>query len=189
MNPITHALAGWTVAEAVPSLSMRDRTVIVLAGIAPDFDGFGIVPELVTRDTTSPLLWWTEYHHLLFHNLPSAIAAASIAALATRGKRALVASLAFVSFHLHLICDLAGSKGPDGYQWPIPYFYPVSPEPQLVWAGQWPLNAWQNIALTVLLLAVTFALAWRRGYSPLGMFSQRADHAFVTTLRSRIPSA
>jgi len=37
-----------------------------------------------------------------------------------------VALLAFVSFHLHLAEDILGSRGPDGYQWPIRYLKPFS---------------------------------------------------------------
>ena len=30
-----------------------------------------------------------------------------------------------LAFHLHLLEDIAGSKGPDGF-WSIPYFLPIS---------------------------------------------------------------
>lgn len=100
-------------------------------------------------------------------------------------QRSKVAALAFLSFHLHLLEDLLGSRGPDGYQWPIPYLTPFSRAMQLSWRGQWALNAWPNMAITVALLLVTFYLAWSRGYSPLEMFSTRADGAFVSVLRQR----
>jgi membrane-bound metal-dependent hydrolase YbcI (DUF457 family) len=187
LNPITHALASWCLAESAPRLTNRGRGIVVLAGIAPDVDGVGIVPELLTRNGPHPLLWYSDYHHLLAHNLSFACLAGFAAALAARGNRALTASLAFLAVHLHFLCDIAGSRGPDGYQWPIPYLYPFSRRPELGWAGQWRLNGWQNIAITLALLAVTFALAWRRGYSPIGLLSSRADRAFVTTLRARFP--
>jgi hypothetical protein len=56
-----------------------------------------------------------------------------------------------------------------------------------MWQGQWLLNSWQNITLTVLLLMITFWLARERGYSPLEMLSTRVDAAFVAVLRRRIP--
>jgi hypothetical protein len=52
MNPITHLLAGWCLAETSPSLTPRERTMVARAGVAPDVDGFGILPELITRDTS-----------------------------------------------------------------------------------------------------------------------------------------
>ena len=189
MNPITHALVGWCVAEAAPTLTRRGRALVVLAGVAPDLDGFGILPELLTRDSAAPLFWWSDYHHVLFHNLPSAVLFSLIAAVAAGSQRLRVALLAFVAFHLHLLGDLAGSRGPDGYQWPIPYLYPFSIDPQLVWSGQWFLNAWQNMVITLLLLAITFVLAWKRGYSPVGLLSPPADKAFVATIRARIGGA
>jgi len=78
-----------------------------------------------------------------------------------------------------------GSKGPDGY-WSVPYFLPLS-RWNWTWPGQWPLNGWQNMSLTVLLLGITLWLAWARGYSPVGLFSARADMGFVSALRGRFP--
>jgi len=51
--------------------------------------------------------------------------------------------------------------------------------------SHWPLNSWQNIALTAVLLLITFWLAWARGYSPLEMVPEKADGAFVGALRRR----
>lgn len=183
MNPITHALTGWCLAEAVPGLDKRDRAIVVAAALSPDLDGFGLLPELLTRNSSDPLFWWTDYHHALAHNLLFAVVATSIAAMIS--KR--VALLAFAAVHLHLVCDLVGSRGPDGYQWPIPYLAPLS-DSAMSWGGQWALNAWQNIAITLALLAATFVLAWSRGYSPVGLFSRRADAAFVDALRRRVRS-
>jgi inner membrane protein len=188
VNPITHALSGWCIAECVPQLEARERAILVAAAVAPDLDGFGILPELLTRNGRNPLLWWTEYHHVLAHNLLFACIAGVIAALLAK-RRALVALLAFVAVHVHLLEDLAGSRGPDGYQWPISYLAPFSDRPSIVWSGQWALNAWPNVAFTVALLAVTFVLAWSRGYSPVGLVSARGDALFVGALRRRVPRA
>jgi inner membrane protein len=187
VNPITHALVGWCLAETVSGIGVRERAAIVLASVAPDLDGFGLPFELATRDGPRPLLWWTEYHHVLGHNLLSAVIVATAAAIVSKNRRLLVAAVAFGAFHLHLLCDLVGSRGPDGYQWPIPYWYPFSTQPQFTWSGQWALNAWPNILLTVVLLLTTFVLAWRRGYSPLSLISARADRVFIDTLHARFP--
>jgi hypothetical protein len=55
----------------------------------------------------------------------------------------------------------------------------------ITWSGQWVLNAWPNILLTVALLALVLTRAVRRGYSPLGLVSRRADTVLVSTLRAR----
>jgi hypothetical protein len=106
-------------------------------------------------------------------------------ALAT--ERWKTAGLAFLSFHLHLFEDLLGSRGPDNDPWPIPYCMPFSRACELSWGGQWALNAWPNFALTIVLLLVTFYLAWARGFSPLEMVSRNADAALVAALRKRVP--
>jgi hypothetical protein len=103
------------------------------------------------------------------------------------GRRRLTGLLALMSFHLHLACDVAGSRGPDGYQWPIRYLYPFSNSFAIAWNGQWELNAWPNYVITILGLIAVLALSWQRGYSPLGMVSTEADEIFIWTLRRRWP--
>ncbi len=96
--------------------------------------------------------------------------------------------LACVSFHLHLLCDLVGARGPDGEQWPVPYLLPFSNTWQLTWSGQWALNAWPNFLFTASLIALALWLAVKRGFSPLEMLSSRADAAVVAALRGRFGS-
>jgi inner membrane protein len=186
MHPITHLLASWMVANTT-TLENRDRAIVTLAGVSPDFDGAGIVAELATRHTDTPLLWWSEYHHVFGHNLIFALVV-SISAAALAKRRLLTAFLSFLVLHLHLLCDLIGSRGPDGFQWPIPYFFPFSSTIEIVWSGQWALNAWPNIGLTIILVALTCYLAWKRGFSPLEIISKRADNAFVKVFRNRFGS-
>jgi inner membrane protein len=187
MNPITHVLSGWAVAELfAPNLTWREKAIITSAAVMPDIDGLGLIAELATRDSSRPLLWWTEYHHVLGHNLMFAVAVALLAfVMASEASRKLVAALAFVAVHLHIAGDVVGSRGPDNYQWPIPYLYPFTGAVQLTWSGQWYLNAWPNVLITIVLLVLTASMAWRRGYSVVGIISARADEAFVHVLRSR----
>ncbi len=182
MSPVTHFLTGWVLANSTV-LSRRDRTLVTLSAVVPDVDGLGIIVEVFTRNSSHPLLWFSRYHHSL-HNLAFAIVIAMLAfALATDKWK--TSALCFLGFHLHLLEDLLGSRGPDGDQWPIPYLQPFSSAINLTWHGQWSLNAWPNFVLTFVLLGMTFYLAWERGYSPVEMVSERADRAFVSTLRSR----
>lgn len=187
MNPITHFLAGWVVANA-PGLERRERAAIAIAGVIPDVDGLGVAVDFLTRTSAHPTNWWGEFHHILAHNITFGVAVAVISFFLAKQKWK-TAALALLSFHLHLLGDLAGARGPEGEQWAIPYFSPFDTSVQLVWSGQWALNAWPNFAITFALLAATFWLAWARGFSPLEMLSQRADAAFVKAIRSRFPRA
>jgi len=184
MSPVTHFFSGWLFANCF-QLNRKDRALVTFACVIPDIDGLGIIPELLTRNSAHPLLWFSLYHHTL-HNLPFALIVAFVGfALATsRWKTTL---LVFLSFHLHLLEDALGSRGPEGYQWPIPYLAPFLQAPQLTWSGQWGLNAWPNVAITIVLLLITLWLAWRRGFSPLEMISPSVDAAFVAPLRQRFP--
>lgn len=183
MNPIEHLLISWAVAEATP-LERRDRAIVTLAGLAPDLDAFGMLPELATRGTAHELYWWTDYHHILGHNIAFAAVCTAVAALLARA-RTRTAILACLTFHLHLLGDVIGARGPDGFQWPIPYLLPFSNAWQWSWDGQWALNAWQNFAITIPLLLFALWTAWRRGESPVEIFSARANEALVATLRAR----
>lgn len=206
MSPVTHFFTGWLLASISPggksaSLTRREKALVVAAAVVPDIDGVGIIPELLTRNTSHPLLWFSLYHHSL-HTLAFAlvctIAAFWLARMQTQAESGqsnqsvathawLTALLVFISFHLHLLCDLVGARGPDGDQWPIPYLKPFSSAVQLSWHGQWALNGWQNFIFTGLLLVITFWLAWRNGSSPIELFSPSANRAFIDTLRQRFP--
>jgi inner membrane protein len=184
MSPVTHFLSGWVLADCA-RLDRRDRAIVTLACVVPDVDGFGIFAELVTRNSAHPLQWFTLYHHSL-HNLAFALLVTAIA-VALAQRRWVTGGLSFLSFHLHLFEDVLGSRGPDGYQWPIPYLSPFSHALKFSWEGQWRLDAWQNILFTIVLLIITMWLAWRRGFSPLEMISRKGDAAFVRALRQRFP--
>jgi hypothetical protein len=184
MSPATHFLVGWAVANT-SALDRRSRALVTLAGIAPDADAAGIIPELLTRGSSHPLAWFTEYHHILGHNVAFAVIVTALSALLARSGRWKTALLAAISFHLHLLGDVVGARGPDGYQWPIPYWLPFSDRGQWAWSREWSLNAWPNFAITAALLLWTFWFAWSAGRSPLEMISPRADAEFVATLRRR----
>jgi inner membrane protein len=227
MSPVTHFFAGWLLASVSPTgkpttLTRHEKALVVAAAVVPDLDGVGIVPELLTRNTSHPLLWFSQYHHTL-HTLAFSLVCTLAAFLiagplahrrskpisdftfspATRGPEAsghpspahptpshpwLTALLVFISFHLHLLCDLIGARGPDGDQWPIPYLKPFSNSIQLTWHGQWALNGWQNFLITGIFLLATLWLAWKYDSSPLELVSQPANRALTQALRQRFPS-
>lgn len=188
MAPMTHLLFGWAVAQSADE--KRDRLWITMAGLAPDADGVGLIIDFFTKNNPSPTNYWGAWHHVLGHNLGWCLLFLVIASIWTNNKLK-AGLLILLSFHIHLVCDLIGGRGPaspdhpDGYQWPMPYFYPVSDSWQLEWSGQWALNAWPNFVCTGVLLIMTFYWAIKRGYSPLEMISSKVDAGFVATLQQR----
>jgi hypothetical protein len=186
MSPVTHFFLDWAMANSAPSLDKRERALVTWAGVVPDLDALGIIADRLTRNAAHPLNWWGEYHHTLGHNLGSAIIVTLMALVLARQKLK-TTILVFISFHLHLVGDLAGARGPDGDQWPIPYLLPFSKITHLVWSGQWALNAWPNIVITAALIGLALVWARRRGFSPLEMVSSRLDAGFVAAIRARFP--
>ncbi len=88
--------------------------------------------------------------------------------------------------HLHLLCDLVGSRGPSSEDvWPLEYLAPFSDAWTLAWSGQWALNAWPNVVFVVVLIGYGFARAIAAGESPVGLFGRRADAAFCATVQRR----
>src|SRR5579862_6308496 len=167
MSPVTHILTGWVIANAGP-FNRRERTLITFAAVVPDIDGLGVIPELLTRHSQHPLLWFSQYHHSL-HSLLFAVIV-SLLAFFLSGRKWIPAAFALFAFHAHLFEDLVGARGPYGYIWPIPYLFPFSERWTWIWTGQWKLNAWPNVAITVALLCLTVVMAVRRGFSPVDIF-------------------
>src|SRR4051812_19127062 len=108
MSPVTHFLIGWITANTA-DLNGRERAIVTIAGIIPDLDGVGIVAEILTRHSAKPLTWFSDYHHVLGHNLGFCLLVTGLAFLFT-GRKLKVAILVLISFHLHLLCDLVGAR-------------------------------------------------------------------------------
>jgi len=181
VNPVTHFLASWCLAASAP-LERRDRLLVTLAGVAPDFDGLGIVAYALTAHTEAPSRLYHDWHHVLLHNVGACLLFVALAVVLAR-RRWLTALVVAAAFHLHLLCDVLGSRGPDGHQWPVPYLLPLSDSWQLTWSGQWQLASWQNVTITMVLLGLSFWLARRKGVSFFEVVSARADEAIVAALR------
>ena len=183
MHPVTHVLIGWTLANTA-RLERRDCMLVTVAGFIPDFDGLGVIADILTEKTSHPLYFYDTFHHCLMHNLGFGLFLV-ILTLAWAKRRIAASLLVILSFHLHLLGDIVGSRGPDGYQWPIPYLEPFSDSWQLTWSEQWGLKAWPNVTLTLLLMALTLYWTWKRGRSPIELVSSKSDSALVRTLRNR----
>ena len=168
MNPIVHAGISWLAAQ--PLTRRRDRILVTVAGVAPDLDGLSLLAGVEA---------YGRYHHVLTHGFVAAISTSIVCAAAAR-QRALTAVLALLAFHLHLLCDLAGS-GPG---WPLSYYWPFA-NTEWFWHGQWNLASWQNSVIGVLVSVACLAVAFWKRRTFVEVFSLRADAALVAALRQR----
>jgi hypothetical protein len=185
MNPVTHFLSGWMIAN-IDSLERRDRTLVTAAAVLPDMDGLGIIRDLTSHDPGTGLNLYGQYHHVLAHNIFLGFLLFAVGYLLAKKKR-LTALLVLLGFHIHLVGDILSGRSPDGTIWAVSYLFPVYKDFQYFWPGQWELNAWPNVVITAVFLFITFYLAWRRAFSPVGIFSPGADQAFIAALRGRFP--
>jgi hypothetical protein len=179
MNLITHALAGWSIGARF-SRNPKEISFIALSSVVPDLDGAGAIVDLING---SEAIWFSEYHHRYGHSLLFSLFLVLVVFVVSKRNLRLTGWCGAV-FYLHLFCDLIGARGPDGYQWPIFFFYPFLPH-GLVWSGQWEINAWPNILITVVLILDFFLQTLRLGFSPIGLLSKKADAALLMTLKKR----
>src|SRR6267154_2273190 len=153
MAPVTHFLMSWLIAAKTTD-NPRDCRLVTLAGILPDADGLGLVVDLVNQPRGAggtPFYWYQRYHHYWLHGAFGALLITAMLTLFAR-RRWRVAVLTLAVFHLHLLCDFVGSRGPSPEDlWPIFYLGPFDRDPMWLWKGQWRLDGWINRLLTVAL--------------------------------------
>jgi hypothetical protein len=183
VNPTAHLLVSWIVAIKTTD-NLRDRRLVTLAGVAPDLDGLGIVLDWAKGGfSTDKYFYYQSYHHWTCHGLPAALVCSILMALLAR-QRWRVLWLSFLTYHLHFLCDLVGSRGPDKTDiWPIFYFGPLSQRPMLFWRHQWRLDGWQNLVFFLVMFAWSLSIAVKRSESFIAIFNRRFDALFVQTLR------
>lgn len=170
MSPVAHFLVSWL--STVELLSKRrERAIVTIAGVAPDLDGIGIVSDKILGTTD----FYIKYHHYLGHSFFSALFIATIASLISKTQKITVWFLSFVVVHVHIICDVIGSKGPDGYHWPIYYLYPINSKLGLTWQHQWELNAWQNKLIIGIMLIICVYYANKKRITFFEVFSKSLE--------------
>lgn len=183
MSPVTHLLASWIVAAEATD-NPRDCRLVALAGILPDADGLGVLLDLVSGSLSrGEAEVYHRYHHYLLHGVFAGVALAILMAAFAR-RRLRVGLLVLAVFHLHLLCDLVGSRGPGpGDLWPVFYLGPLSHHPMWVVKWQWALDAWPNRLISVALFGWALWLPVKSGHSVVGVFNRRADAVLVGVLR------
>lgn len=185
MSPLTHLLGSWLVAAATTN-NPRDRKRVTWAGVLPDADGLGLIPDVVGAWISGGEITYHYYHahhHLLLHGWPGAIFIAGLLTLGARQKwRTLL--LCLLTFHLHLLCDLLGSRGPTiADLWPICYAEPLFRHPIWFWKHQWKLDGWQNQLIFMAVFAGALWVATRKGVSFVELINSRLDQTFVGVLQ------
>lgn len=181
MSPGAHLLFSWL--SGVEFLKKRrERVLVTLSGMAPDLDGLGIIIDRIT-DTTN---YYIQYHHFLGHSIFSAICLSTLASMLAKEQKLRVWVLALLVVHIHIVCDIVGSKGSDGHQWPIYYLYPVAPAFGLTWEHQWELNAWQNLVIIGTLFCISGYYAATKQITFLEVFSRRLDKEAIVMYRKYI---
>ena len=163
-----HGELAWLAAQKLKD--RRDRLLVTLGGVLPDLDGLTL---LAGEDA------YGKWHHVLTHGALSAVIIAGVLTVFAR-QRLAVFGLSLATFHLHLLCDLAGS-GPG---WPIFYLWPFS-SAELMWSGQWDLASWQNSLIGLAATLGVLACAMPLGRTMLELFSLQLDAKVVATLRAR----
>ncbi len=182
MAPSTHLLASWIIAAKTTD-NPRDCRLVALAGVLPDLDGLGILADwynsaVGNRDHE----FYQTYHHYWTHGGLAAVVITAVLVCFAR-RRLRVAFLALLVYHLHLLCDYVGSRGPDPWdKWPIFYLSPFSLHPMWICQWQWPLFGWQNGVISIVLFIWAIAMACERGDSFIGVINRRADAVFAGML-------
>ncbi len=185
MSPGAHFIGSWLIGS-VATKTPRDRKLITLAGILPDIDGLGMAVDVakgIFSGEPTTYHYYHKFHHILCHGWPAALVICGLlTCFATNRWRTL--GFCLLTFHLHLLCDLLGSRGPSPADlWPICYGEPLFRQPVWFWKSQWRLDGWQNLTIFVIIFLGSLWRAVRLGNSFVEVFSRKADEVFVRVLQ------
>lgn len=183
MTPPQHFIISWVVANTA-NLDRRSRLCITLAGILPDVDGLGYFVDRVNLRFDVYSHYYVQYHHLIGHNIFAGLFIAGVSAYYCQ-RKITVFLLSLLTFHLHLLADLAGSMGGDGYQWPIYYFYPLLPDFTLTWSGQWELSSWRNSVIGVSFFIIALMMAYYKRVTFFEFFSTKLEKCVIEVAKQR----
>lgn len=181
MAPQQHLVLSWVLSNLNYD-KRRDRIVATLCGVIPDIDGFGVIIDKITGD--GAYYYYFAWHHKSGHNLFGVIVIGLIAYFVC-GKRILPATIAIMTYLIHLFCDIIGSGGPDGSLWPIYLLWPFS-EHETTVSWQWALNSWQNTLITAIFIIIVIIIAGQKKRSFLEVFSQRLDRYCINVIEGII---
>lgn len=170
MMALAHAGLGWAIGTALPYSDRRLRIACAAAALLPDLD-------LLTRLGGSD-----RFPHALGHNIFAGALCFAAAAWAFRSYALrswiLCCLTAAFCFALHLAIDLKVSG------WDLPLYFPLSrrglSSPALL-----PPGGGADLTLSILFLALPWALAFWKKVTPLEIVSPRLDTLFINFVRRR----
>lgn len=164
MNIPAHVLSGWCFGD-VFGQTRRERLLIMVAAMVPDFDGIGI---LISE------AYYIKFHHVYGHNVFFGLLLSALLAMFSGARRVRNFAIYLLIFHLHLLLDLVGSGPGWGmyYLWPLNMYYLESPY-------VWEFQSWQNVGAMYILLLWTLYIFIERKRTPLEILSSRLDTKLV----------
>ncbi len=167
MDPVVHGMLAWLFA-IIFIRDVRDRRLVVIAGVIPDIDGIYIL--------YSTELFYL-YHHTWGHSFIFALPVAIFLALFGREKRQVFLG-ALGAFSVHLISDYFGSN------WNIPPLWPISDREytSATYLSDHVIYDIINPVVTVAALICILIIAYRKEISPIEFISTKLDKKIVGML-------
>jgi hypothetical protein len=164
LSPIGHLQYGWWFAHW-GEFNRSERAAIALAGAAPDLDGLSLLGG-------SDIYY--AYHHILFHNIGSALAVLVLGGIFW-WKRKIVWLLVVFSFAMHVVEDYATTSW---NQHPWKPFSDATVNLSSHLPGWMVQGVFQTTAM-VFILAMTVWIYSRHGRTPLEILSPALDRLLV----------
>ncbi|MBI4867842.1 MAG: metal-dependent hydrolase [Candidatus Wallbacteria bacterium] len=162
-NPITHILLGWLIAH-LGSSTRALRTWCLIAAIAPDVDGLGL---LFGRET------YVRYHHVLAHNFLFLALVTAVSACWV-GWRPWDVGRVFASGLVHLYGDYWGS-GPG---WPLYVLLPFD-DTMVLNEAAWEFNGAESRLIFAGCVLASCWIARRAGRTPFESLTAGMDRALA----------
>jgi len=165
MSPLAHALLAWLVAAGMVK-HLRDRRLVVLAGILSDIDGVFVLFDRELFDT---------YHHTFGHSFVLGIPLVLGLALLAKNRKS-TALAAFTAFTVHVVSDIIATN------WAVYPFYPFSDLHMTIGDHVTDGVIYGTIDPTIFLLALLLivVVGYTKEISPVEFFWKKLDQKMVS---------
>ena len=188
MQGTAHLALSWFVGEACGLDRQRDRRIVGLAGLAPDFDVLAYIGAYIFFGFDLDRAYsevWIVVHHYYTHGIGFAMLTGVVAYWVALGghssaRHALkIAELCVLVSLTHVFCDVIAA----GPRFPVFPWWPLS---DLSWttSWSWELKDWPNQVITLSALASVLVYARVAGRTPLECLNYRLD-AWVVDIVNR----
>lgn len=192
MQGPAHLALSWFVGEACGLSQRRERRIVGLAGLAPDFDAFAYIGAYIFFGFDLDRAYrevWIVVHHYYTHGIGFAMLTGVVAYFVVLGggqtpvrhSHALkIAGLSMLVSLTHVFCDLVAA----GPRFPVFPWWPFS---DMAWSTSWSweLKDWPNQVITITALASVLVYARLAGRTPLECLNYRLDTWVVAVVNRR----